>query len=400
MLKYSSSFRNTYTPVIGRVFLNDSLYGFKYRPNISTYQMPYLYVKTLFLCATGGGLRHEEMRYIRGLVDALLPSKDSHHEIKQELLQYVDSIPLMSGSQQQSRSPRSDPSRLQPKAEVEASMDANAFLGAQESLSKEGGSGGDTQSSSLPRAEDHEGSASFTKRATSTTREPIPIPFMDDSHDASLFPFNPELEMKFISPEAFPPSLSRVLLYDAVCACVADGVYSAKKRDRVFLVAALTGLSPAVREPIERLALQEKALSNRKRFLLHLHQNEDARTTMPFRKGPSGEGVADRRPDRQGGAFDVENSSSQNMETVATGVNNCGGDASCSASARSSRETWSNPKTSAGEVRTQSFHESFVRPSPSSTHSMAAVSFGHPSSPNDEDLLRQAKALLRRVRRD
>ncbi|TPP51312.1 hypothetical protein CGC20_18020 [Leishmania donovani] len=120
--------------------------------------------------------------------------------------------------------------------------------------------------------------------------------------------------MSFVSATAFPSSIARVLIYDAVCTCVADGLYSAKEKERVALLSSHIGLSSAVRSQIEKLALQEKVISIRKRRLLllqPLHTNKtpkrdeqrwqafstlgSAANSMSHEQGRSGADAAGRR---------------------------------------------------------------------------------------------------------
>ncbi|CCW68310.1 unnamed protein product [Phytomonas sp. Hart1] len=373
------------------------MYGLKYCPNIGTYQMPYLYVKTLFMCATGGGLHYDEMHYIRGLVDVLLPCKTSYVGIKRELLEYVDSVPLMSGPPRQPVSSRSDSSRLPNNTEDTFCMDGNGTSKIPESLSKGEDAEGNALSFLFSRDVDHQECGNFPQKIMCSTKEPIPNMPMRGNNDVALFRSNLELAMKFISREAFPPALSRILLYDAVCACVADNVYTAKERERVALVATQIGLSPSVREPIERLALQEKALSNRKRVLLHLHREEDIGTTTTSWTNLPGEAPAEKRIDKRDMALHTENNSYKCIDKVGARVGNYREGVSCSTRDENPRNTHSRLQTSAEEGRSRSFNTSFA--SPLLAPSDAAASSVCLSFRNKKDLLQQAKALLRQVQR-
>ncbi|KAG5478914.1 hypothetical protein CUR178_05495 [Leishmania enriettii] len=282
-----------YTPVVGCAFLVETLYGSKYSANLGLYNMPYVYVKTLLLCATGSGLKPREGRYIHGLVELLLPSKVSQDNLtKLELLQFVDAIPMdrCAGDNDDSEG----------ASEEEAEEQATLALMLR---SGDGASGADVaaaatqaeySASSSPPLPDECRTVRHARQDCSDgrCRGSVGGPAYDGEDDGPLACLGPrsaaaggrrsrdeeaeddaaavESIMSFVSATAFPSSIARVLIYDAVCTCVADGLYSAKEKERVALVSSHIGLSSAVRDQIEKLALQEKVISIRKRRLLLL----------------------------------------------------------------------------------------------------------------------------------
>jgi len=64
----------------------------------------------------------------------------------------------------------------------------------------------------------------------------------------------------------------RALLYDAICACTADG-YHAQEQQRIHQVAKTLGISDEVVERIEALVTAELALTADKREILHNNQS-------------------------------------------------------------------------------------------------------------------------------
>lgn len=271
-----------YTPVVGCAFLVEALYGSKYSANLGTFHMPYAYVKTILLCATGHGLELREGRYVHGLIELLLPSKVSQDNLtKLELLQFVDAIPMdrhhssssSSGAQHNTRVGDEDEEEEdEPDDDLEeaarallAHRDGAAFAsssagGARSSEARDPydpASFRDEESAEAELLRRHAAAAALAQREAEAAEE-----------DAAAV----ESIMSFVSATAFPSSIARVLVYDAVCTCVADGLYSAKEKKRVALVSSHIGLSSAVRSQIEKLALQEKVISIRKRRLLLLHR--------------------------------------------------------------------------------------------------------------------------------
>lgn len=275
MLRVTRQRRSRYLPIVGRAFLVEFLYGSKYSPHIGTYRMPYLYVKALLLCATGNGLSQAECRHVHGLIESLLPSNMSEDNLtKLELLQFVDSVPLGLASGGSSNGATSNSNSggdgdAHDSADVDGASGANSGAedgngisdadynndcdGAIHATPPRSGGGG------LNRYDmDHNGNGNGNGNgsAASAARE----------HSAAEL----SAAASFINAAAFPSSVCRILMYDAVSACLADGFYSAKERQRVALVAAHIGLSSAVREEVERHAIQERILATRKRILLGL----------------------------------------------------------------------------------------------------------------------------------
>lgn len=277
-----------YTPIVGCAFLVETLYGSKYSANLGAYNMPYVYVKTILLCATGHGLELREGRYIHGLIELLLPSKVSQDNLtKLELLQFIDAIPmdrlleghaadseeeaevqatvaLMSGGgaeMEHIRHPSSSPyQRCQTYGDLAQPLSHRRSGRAQAGDEDEDGEGGGGEQQTS-------GGAAAAQRRRQRQQQQQQL---EEEEDAAAI----ESIMSFVSPSTFPSSMARVLVYDAVCTCVADGLYSAKEKERVALVSSHIGLSTAVRGQIEKLALQEKVLSIRKRRLLLLQQQQ------------------------------------------------------------------------------------------------------------------------------
>ncbi|KPI87448.1 hypothetical protein ABL78_3479 [Leptomonas seymouri] len=256
-----------YPPIVGCAFLVEALYGSKYSANFGIYNMPYVYVKTILLCATGHGLEVREGRYIHGLIELLIPSKVSQDNLtKLELLQFVDAIPtvhLLEGHE----------TELEEDAEVQATIALMSDSGAAglPRTSSPHSSNQRYYSGSSGGVGGHEGGVGPRGAGTQPSPESAAAALRrsqqerEDDDAVSI-----ERVLSFVSPATFPPSIARVLIYDAVCTCVADGLYSAKEKERVALVSSHIGLSTAVRGQIEKLALQEKVLSIRKRRQLLL----------------------------------------------------------------------------------------------------------------------------------
>jgi hypothetical protein len=278
MFRLSRAARSSrYTPIVGCAFLVETLYGSKYSANLGAYSMPYVYVKTILLCATGHGLELREGRYIHGLIELLLPSKVSQDNLtKLELLQFVDAIPMDRMLEGHVADPEEE-------AEMQATMALISNSGAVEHPPRRRQQQQRAHCTpSFPswnhhsRAEsgEHDSNADVEWRhheddvgGGSTDGEGHHRSSREEEDAAAI-----ESIMSFVSPATFPSSMARVLIYDAVCTCVADGLYSAKEKERVALVSSHIGLSTAVRGQIEKLALQEKVLSIRKRRLLLLQQ--------------------------------------------------------------------------------------------------------------------------------
>lgn len=259
---------NRYTPIVGCAFLVELLYGSQYSAHLGTYHMPYMYVKTILLCAAGHGLELREGRYIHGLIEALLPSTVSQDSLtKVELLQFVDAVPVTQADgpgEEEEEDATPETTATEMLTSSGAASASPAMAAATENERRQNGNhagaalhgvlstaslaGGGTGSAVLPMVEGEEGKSQA--EADSLVSDAI---------------------MSLVSAAAFPSSIAPVLLYDAVCTCAADGGYSAKEKERVALVSSQIGLSSAVRSQIEKLALQEKVIANRKRRLLLLH---------------------------------------------------------------------------------------------------------------------------------
>ncbi|KPA83936.1 hypothetical protein ABB37_02094 [Leptomonas pyrrhocoris] len=275
MFKLSRPARSSrYTPIVGCAFLIEALYGSKYSANLGAYNMPYVYVKTILLCATGHGLEVREGRYLHGLIELLLPSKVSQDNLtKLELLQFVDALPMnrmLEG--------------LAGESEEEVQTTMALMLGSgtedlppplplrhhqQYNPSYDNNSRSSRPGSEVGQAEEAEGErpcAAGPPSPPESTAAALRRHQREAADDAAAI----ESILSFVSPATFPSSMARVLIYDAVCTCVADGLYSVKEKERVALVSSHIGLSTAVRGQIEKLALQEKVLSIRKRRLLRL----------------------------------------------------------------------------------------------------------------------------------
>ncbi|GET88758.1 hypothetical protein, conserved [Leishmania tarentolae] len=303
MLKLSrASHSSRYTPVVGYAFLVEMLYGSKYSANLGLYSMPYVYVKTILLCTAGSGLKLREGRYIHGLVELLLPSKASQDNLtKLELLQFIDAIPMDRCANGNDESSTAD----EEEAEDEAIM--ALILHGNDDASNDGPTAASIHAEyctsspsplydesrapkpSLQTCRDESHKRVVGDSACDHGGDDVPARLSSDAaadagavarsraeeaeDDAAAM----ESIMPFVSATAFPSSIARVLIYDAVCTCLADGVYTAKEKERVALLSSHIGLFSAVRGQIEKLALQEKVISIRKRRLLLLqpaHSNK------------------------------------------------------------------------------------------------------------------------------
>ncbi|KAG5478703.1 hypothetical protein LSCM1_06107 [Leishmania martiniquensis] len=283
-----------YTPVVGCAFLVETLYGSKYSANLGLYNMPYVYVKTLLLCASGSGLTSREGSYIHGLVELLLPSKVSQDNLtKLELLQFVDAIPMDRYAGGNDEFEVADGEEAEEQATLALLSCSSGYAAAAATQA-----GPSASSSTSPHGERRAGGRARQDCSDEGCRGSIGDLAYDGEGDGPLACLGSrsaaarsrateaeddaaavESIMSFVSAAAFPSSIARVLIYDAVCTCVADGLYGAKEKERVALVSSHIGLSSAVRDQIEKLALQERAISNRKRRLLRLHPFRS--NTMP-----------------------------------------------------------------------------------------------------------------------
>ncbi|CAC9489718.1 conserved hypothetical protein [Leishmania infantum JPCM5] len=340
MLKLSRMTRSSrYTPVVGCAFLVETLYGSKYSANVGLYSMPYVYVKTILLCATGNGLKLREGRYIHGLVELLLPSKVSQDNLtKLELLQFVDAIPMDRYASGNGGSSTVD-EEAEDQAVLALMLHGNGDASSDDSTAAaiyaeycasspsplhdecralqrplQDCSDGSHRHSMGDAACDLEGSDAPARLGSETAAAAAAAAARSRAEEAEDDAAAVESIMSFVSATAFPSSIARVLIYDAVCTCVADGLYSAKEKERVALLSSHIGLSSAVRSQIEKLALQEKVISIRKRRLLllqPLHTNKtpkrdeqrwqpfstlgSAANSMSHEQGRSGADAAGRR---------------------------------------------------------------------------------------------------------
>ncbi|CAM36612.1 conserved hypothetical protein [Leishmania braziliensis MHOM/BR/75/M2904] len=303
MLKLSRMARSSrYTPVVGCAFLVEMLYGSKYSANLGLYNMPYVYVKTILLCATGHSLMLSKGRYIRGLVELLLPSKVSQDNLtKLELLQFVDAIPVGRYGSGNNDSATMDEDEAEKQAMLALMMHSNIDGSSADTTAAT--IHADDCTSSLPplqdehrevrharedrwdwrcsrlmraAANDRKGDGVLARLGSDAAAEAVRSRAEELEEDAVAM----ESIMSFVSATMFPSSIARVLIYDAVCTCMADGLYRSKEKERVTLVSSHIGLSSAVRGQIEKLALQEKVISIRKRRLLLLHPFHSNTTPM------------------------------------------------------------------------------------------------------------------------
>ncbi|CBZ27244.1 conserved hypothetical protein [Leishmania mexicana MHOM/GT/2001/U1103] len=303
MLKLSRVARSSrYTPVVGCAFLVETLYGSKYSANVGLYSMPYVYVKTILLCATGDGLKLRKGRYIHGLVELLLPSKVSQDNLtKLELLQFVAAIPMDRYASGNDEPSTVDEEEAEDQAVLALMLHGNddassddptaAAIHADYCASSPSPLHDECRALRRPLHDCSDGNHSRSTEDAACDREGYDAPARHGSDAAAAAATAGrsraegaaddaaavESIMSFVSATAFPSSIARVLIYDAVCTCMADGLYSAKEKERVALLSSHIGLSSAVRGQIEKLALQEKVISIRKRRLLllqPLHTNK------------------------------------------------------------------------------------------------------------------------------
>lgn len=73
-----------FVPVVARTWLATQFYGWRFAPNISTCDSPYVYVKAMLYTAGADDLQSKERAYIHGLVDVMLTEPDP------ELMQFVE----------------------------------------------------------------------------------------------------------------------------------------------------------------------------------------------------------------------------------------------------------------------------------------------------------------------
>ncbi|KAH9593401.1 hypothetical protein LSM04_003346 [Trypanosoma melophagium] len=216
MLRLTSRCYSCYASAVGCAFLLDTLYGSRYSPHIGLCNMPYVYIKTVLFCVSGRErreLQELERNYVHGLIECLLPSNSlQDDQTKLELMQFVGAMPSRTIS-----------------------------------------------SSSAP-----------TTSSTSTVGSPGAVRSNSGSSGSSNSGNAQVLEniASLLSGALLPAALARVLLYDAVCVCVADGEYDDRERERVSQVAAKLGIPHHVREAIEKVAVQQHQLTIRKRHLL------------------------------------------------------------------------------------------------------------------------------------
>ncbi|RNF07256.1 hypothetical protein TraAM80_03377 [Trypanosoma rangeli] len=88
-----------YAPVVGCIFLVDTLYGSKYSPHIGVCNLPYAYVKTLLFCVSGRERPEPNRQYVLGLIEHLVPfNGEEDLRIKLELTQFVETVQLRTGA--------------------------------------------------------------------------------------------------------------------------------------------------------------------------------------------------------------------------------------------------------------------------------------------------------------
>ncbi|KAG5504419.1 hypothetical protein JKF63_04871 [Porcisia hertigi] len=300
--RYPTARSSRYTPLVGCAFLVETLYGSKYSANLGLYSMPYVYVKTVLLCATGHGLKLREGRYLHGLVELLLPSKGSQDNLtKLELLQFIDGISSDSSAGCNDEAFRADEGEADEQATLahlssvhdDSGRVATAVSTIREDYGVSSSSSLYNEHETAPNSgqdynhkhygylkgvgtEDGGVDYAGARFGSDAAAEGARLRAEGADEDAVAV----ESIMSFVSATAFPPTIARVLIYDAVCTCVADGRYSAKEKERVALVSSHIGLSSAVRSQIEKLALQEKVISIRKRRLLRLHSTHSNTTPL------------------------------------------------------------------------------------------------------------------------
>lgn len=174
-----------FAPFVARTWLCHHLYGWKFAPNIASYDKPFGYVKSMLFTATADSLSSTERRYIQGLVEVLgVSSVNSAHD---DVATYTDLINFVEHA---------------------------------------------------PRYND-----------TSATTDSSPAAFLSGAMSSS-------------------PVLSRVMLYDAVRAATADGIYDGKEQAHVQKVGKQLGIPRDVVRNIELLAKKEAVVAGRKRMLL------------------------------------------------------------------------------------------------------------------------------------
>ncbi|EKF26871.1 hypothetical protein MOQ_009421 [Trypanosoma cruzi marinkellei] len=227
MLRLSRGLCGLYMPVVGCIFLVDTLYGCKYSPHIGVCNLPYVYVKALLFCASGQDKWEPKRKYVHGLIEHLVPfNREQDSLTKLELMQFVDTVP-----------PRA--MKNHPTSTVLGSTQLPLTHAT----------------STLQPSTSTSGTSLRSSGSTGSTGGP---PSVTDNVTS------------FLSGALLPAALARVLLYDAVCACADDDEYDETERHRVSQVAAKLGIPQRVRDAIEKVVVQERLLAMRKRRLLRL----------------------------------------------------------------------------------------------------------------------------------
>lgn len=286
MLRASGSRRSRYIPVVAGAFLLELLYGSKFAPNFGNFPMPFIYVKSILLCASareerrpldvdgkGGyitqrGLGPQEAQYLLGLIEWLIPSSESTTKV--ELSQFIEASinsSFLSPDRQGSVYDVYEDSSFADKQRYSSDDDHGRNDGAV----------GD---------EDYDND--------------------NDSHSDDGADVDRSL-VNYISSSVFPQPAARVLLYDIVKTCLANNThtkldtegcfgeqeasdhhpgsrhynrshqhahqsdayyYSGAEKERVKALAAHVGVPSLLRESIEKIALQEHVLANKKAKIL------------------------------------------------------------------------------------------------------------------------------------
>ncbi|CAD2220716.1 hypothetical protein ADEAN_000823800 [Angomonas deanei] len=269
-LSPASTSLSRYIPSVGRTFLCDLLYSNKYCPHLGLYVMPYVYVKTLLLCAAGEGLEMRERAYVTGLIEMLLPSNATSDNLaKLDLIQFIEAVPGRS---------------LTPSSMMQHNISNNNNNNNSTTKIM------DTETAVRQLERDHHDEVSTThlfnsifydSHTNNNNNSNVDNTNNNNNNNAvsadttthqskdNNLP-TAESMSSFINSSTFPGSLAHILLYDAISCCVADGVYSFNEKKRVALVSSQVGLSTAEKEQIERIALQERVLAVRKAKLLLL----------------------------------------------------------------------------------------------------------------------------------
>ncbi|ORC89168.1 uncharacterized protein TM35_000131720 [Trypanosoma theileri] len=253
MLRLTFRSYSCYAPAVGCAFLLDTLYGSKYSPHIGMCNMPYVYIKTVLFCVSGRErreLRELERNYVHGLIECLLPSNSLQDEqTKLELMQFVGAMPSRTSGVSAATPTATTVSDMHRRNEAIAAFQS---LSTTTTTSSSLGSTGPVRSGSSNTSSSNSNNTSNSGGSSGNSGSPQVL-----ENIASL-----------LSGALLPAALARVLLYDAVCVCVADGEYDDGERERVSQVAAKLGIPHHVREAIEKVAVQQQQLSIRKRHLL------------------------------------------------------------------------------------------------------------------------------------